>query len=136
MTKQEAVKLFIEREFNSVPTTWVEAIAEHVDGNPINPPMWGTMFIVDDTIGSQLLALSELVKLSEDCEAHYSRTQCNNCKNYEEEMDGARHITGTCAYIYNVDNTHVIGINGAGFDFFDGVWDKFYDLLAIKWHEE
>jgi hypothetical protein len=58
----------------------------------------------------------------------------------DEEMSGARCILDedgrpTAAYIYLIAGEYVIGINGAGWNFYDGVWDKLYDVCDIRWHE-
>ena len=57
-----------------------------------------------------------------------------------EEMSGAHCIldkdsNATAAYIYVVADEYVIGINGAGWNFYDGVWDKLYDVCGMRWHE-
>jgi hypothetical protein len=43
--------------------------------------------------------------------------------------------THAAAYIYEVAAEHVISINGAGWNFYDGVWDKLYDVCGMRWHE-
>jgi hypothetical protein len=58
----------------------------------------------------------------------------------DEEMAGARcildeHGNVTAAYIYDITDDYVIGVHGAGWNFYDGVWDKLYDLCGIRWHE-
>ena len=55
-------------------------------------------------------------------------------------MSGAHRIldkdgNATAAYIYGIADDYVIGINGAGWNFYDGVWDKLYDVCGIRWHE-
>ena len=57
-----------------------------------------------------------------------------------EEMSGAHRILDkdgnpTAAYIYVIADEYVIGINGAGWGFYHGVWDKLYDVCGIRWHE-
>jgi hypothetical protein len=57
-----------------------------------------------------------------------------------EEMSGAHRIldkdgNATAAYIYLIADEYVIGVNGAGWDFYDGVWDKLYNVCGIRWHE-
>ena len=48
------------------------------------------------------------------------------------DKDGNR----TSIYVYEVEDEIVIGVNGAGWDFYQGVWDELYDLLGLKWHDE
>jgi hypothetical protein len=57
-----------------------------------------------------------------------------------EEMSGAHRILDkdgnpTAAYIYDIADDYVVGVNGAGWDFYHGVWDKLYDVCGIRWHE-
>ncbi|NIQ13272.1 MAG: hypothetical protein GTO02_02330 [Candidatus Dadabacteria bacterium] len=42
----------------------------------------------------------------------------------------------TAAYIHNIRGVWVISIDGAGWNFYDGVWDRIYDALGLKWHNE
>jgi hypothetical protein len=58
----------------------------------------------------------------------------------DEEMSGARCILNesgytTAAYIYVIADEYVVGVNGAGWNFYDGVWDRLYDVCGIRWHE-
>ena len=57
-----------------------------------------------------------------------------------EEMSGAHRIldkdgNATAAYIYDIADDYVVGVNGAGWNFYDGVWDRLYDVCGIRWHE-
>ena len=57
-----------------------------------------------------------------------------------EEMAGARCILDedgkpTAAYIYDIAGDYIIGVHGAGWNFYDGVWDKLYDVCGIRWHD-
>ena len=100
--------------------------------------MWGTMWLVEKFIGKQLMANAIVI---DECEKHIDITdgenpECEKCANYNEEMIGACNIKGTAAYIYEVDGRYVVGIHGAGWDFYDGVWDRLYDLLGLEWHDD
>jgi hypothetical protein len=44
-----------------------------------------------------------------------------------------RHATPV--YIYDVAGEYVVGIHAAGWNFYDGVWDRLYDVCGIRWHE-
>ena len=55
-------------------------------------------------------------------------------------MSGAHRIldkdsNATAAYIYDIADDYVVGVNGAGWDFYHGVWYKLYDVCGIRWHE-
>lgn len=121
MTKDEAVKKWVET-LSSVPTDWVKRQLEKEDGFA-NLPMWGTMFFVDEAIGEELTEKSNYIDDEDD------------------EMYGNRQVVdkdgyGINLYIYEVDGHYLLGINGAGWDFFDGVWDKLYDAVGMMWHDE
>lgn len=157
MTKREAIEKFVERDFHPVPQEWVKIIAEANDEFP-SLPMWGTMWIVDQHLGERLMAHSRLMA-SEASELVYS----DNVEEQEgikakveqaikdgdftfleeyvsEEMAGEHCVLDkegktTAVYIYEVGDEYVIGVHGAGWNFYDGVWDKLYDLLGLEWHE-
>ena len=63
-------------------------------------------------------------------------------EDYVDEEMGYEHnvldVDGspTAVYIYDIEGYYVIGVNGAGWDFYGGVWDKMYDVCGLKWHKE
>lgn len=119
MTKQEAIKIFVERNFSAIPQDWVKIVSNELGAEIYSWPMWSMMWIIDGNVGEQLLKHAKEVGENDD----------------NEEMRGAMRIADTAAYIYELDGEHVLGINGAGWDFYDGVWDVLYDLVGLKWHE-
>lgn len=136
MTKKEAVELFVERNLNSIPTDWIQIVAEAKGEEIMAWPMWGTMWRVDDWVGEKLMTAAKPV---EHCDKYgdddHNPDLCDICVGYDEEMAGAYQIDGTAAYIYEIDGDYVIGVHGAGWDFYEGVWDALYDLLGYKWHD-
>lgn len=159
MNKKEAIEEFVKRDFNSVPQDWVQKIAES-EGEYPNLPMWGTMWIVDNWLGERLMEKSRMMapdhneidleeierkegeekrKLIEKAieEEDWSELELY----YDEEMAYERSVLDvdgdpTSMFIYEVGDEYVVGINGAGWDFYDGVWDRIYDTLGLKWHKE
>lgn len=113
----------VEREFSPIPTPWVRTIGEIHGGELFNLPMWGTMWLVNDYVGTKLSR--HAVTMSADCG-----------DDYDEEMEGERWIKGTAAYLYRIENQWVVGVNGAGWNFYEGVWDVIYDLLGLEWHKQ
>lgn len=139
MTKQEAIKAFVEQELNAIPQDWVQTIAEAKHTDIYAWPMWGTMWIVDEYIGKPLMEKSILFVDPSECENHDADTTCQACE--EEEMRGAHCITDkngetTRAFIYEIDGQYLIGVHGAGWNFYDGVWDEIYNALGMQWHDE
>lgn len=159
MNKLEAIKDFINRDLNAVPQEWVKIVAEN-EGNYPRLPMWGTMWIVEeDFIGKKLIKHSRIMAESaeeieldaieneKDREA-VQKAIANDQQDWslleqyiDEEMAGEHCVLDkdgntTALFVYEVGDEYVIGVNGAGWNFYDGVWDKLYDLLGLKWHEE
>ena len=159
MNKLEAVEEFVKRDFNSVPQDWVRKIAES-EGEYSNFPMWGTMWIVDTFLGEQLMEKSRMMAESpqdidldqiEEEEGKAKREKIEKAIEdedwselemyYDEEMAYERSVLDvdgdpTAMFIYEVGDEYVVGINGAGWNFYDGVWDRIYDTIGLKWHEE
>ncbi len=131
--KEECIKLWVERNFSGVPTEWVQAVAEKKGLDIYAWPMWGTMWLVDDYIGEKLMEASVMMTTSDECENHDKDTNCDTCDT--EEMAGAYNIKGTSAYIYDIDGQYVVGIHGAGWNFYQGVWDALYDICGTEWHK-
>lgn len=159
MNKQQAVEEFVERDFNSVPQEWVQIVAEH-EGEYPNFPMWGTMWIVDTSLGEQLVEKSrrmvyeaedidldeieekEGLKRRKQVEKAIKEEDWSVIENYvNEEMADELCVLDkdgdpTSMFVYEVRDEYVVGINGAGWNFYDGVWDRIYDTLGLQWHEE
>jgi hypothetical protein len=69
MSKQEAVERFISR-FSAIPTEWVKIVAEK-SGDEFYGIMWGTMFIVNDSVDKRRIkALLKPVEDEEDESRH------------------------------------------------------------------
>ena len=127
MTKKEAIEIFAEKRFNPIPTEWVRVIAEKCDEYP-NLPMWGTMWQVDNYCGELLMKKVHMI-------------DAYNNEDDSEEMNGAYNVldkdgNATAVYVYEIDGRYLIGVHGAGWDFYDGVWDMLYDLYGCIWHED
>lgn len=160
MTKEEAIKLFVDREFHPIPLEWVQIIAEKLDAEIYSWPMWGTMWQIDSFIAERLLKHSQVMvgeaseidldAIEDEQEKKEVKTAIEDLKKesiawggcailekyVNEEMAGATNITGTAAFIYKIDGQYLIGINGAGWDFYNGVWDRLYDICEMEWHDK
>ena len=123
MNKKEAIEKFVQRDFSPVPQEWVKIVMESKN-QPAPLPMWGTMWIVNFGIWGEKLWKN-------------SSPMDENVDGFDEEMEGQNYINGIpSVYIYEIDDQYVIGVNGAGWNFYDGVWDKLYDFFGLEWHEE
>jgi len=135
-TKDQAVQRFQERNFQSIPSDWVQTIFN--DRNSEHKlPMYGTVWIVEEYWGRKLFTIkSKLLK-----EYDSNRTQAYNDKNTHCEMAGERAVIDrdglpTNIFMYELDGRYVMGVHGCGYSSFDGVWDVLYDLFELKWHLE
>lgn len=162
MTKQEAIEKMMDRDFHQIPTEWVRHISEATN-EPHNLPMWGTMWMVDDFVKNRLNTRRmvgspdeiDLKAIDDKQEIKDIKTAMRDLKkesiswggcaileNYvDEEMAGEECILDadgrpTAAFLYEIDGRYLIGVNGAGWDFCDGVWDRIYDALGLRWHDE
>lgn len=150
----------VSRDFNHVPREWVEMVAEH-NGEYPHLGMWGTCFIVKNFIGEQLKEKARYLftdkmelEAALDLEFKDDKKEKARVKRaiaaddwgvlgeyVDEEMGGEWNVrdvdgTATAAYIHEVGGEWVVSINGAGWNFYDGVWDRIYDSLGLRWHDE
>jgi hypothetical protein len=124
-------------------------------------PMWGTMWIVNAHLGEKFMQHSRVmagdaneidIESIDDAkrrgnvqnaitglkEENIDWAGCAILEEYiNEEMSGTHRIldkdgNATAAYIYDIADEYVIGINGAGWNFYDGVWNKLYDVCGIR----
>lgn len=162
MTKDEAVKAFVDREFSSIPTEWAQKVAEATNAEIYAWPMWGTMWMIDDHLAGMFRKHSqikygdadELRDNLDSIEDAEKRAEIESALDelkaekisygelailepyLDEEMSGALCIANTAAYLYEIDGHWLVGINGAGWNFYDGVWNTLYDLTGWTWHDE
>ena len=160
MNKKEAIENWVSQEVSSIPQEWVKIIAEHIDHEYPSLPMWGTMFIVSEFDGEKFMKNSRRMVYDKDdidldeieekegkerrkvIEKAIEEEDYSKYEEYiDEEMDRAQCILDkdgntTAAYIYEVDGRYIVGINGAGWNFYDGVWDRLYDVADLHWHTE
>lgn len=135
MNKKEAVQYFVDTRLKGVPQDWVRTICES-KGEYHVFPIWGTMWFIDDDWGRILM---ENARIMQECDDE--KSQRWNERNANEEMIGEYavvdvHGDTTNIFIYEIDDRFLIGVNGAGYDFYDGVWDVLYDTLGLLWHKE
>jgi hypothetical protein len=80
--------------------------------------MWGTMFIVNDSVDKR--RIKALLKPVED---------------EEDELYGSQEVGDTGISAFEIDGELVLGINGAGYDFYEQHWTPLYNALGYEWHE-
>lgn len=160
MTKEEAVRRWVEQELSGLSQDWAERLFVSFNGYSPKLPMWGTMWVVNKFDGEKFWKNSRRMASSpktidldeiEEREGKGRRDAIEKAieednyyefeEYYDEEMGGERCVLDkngdtTAVFIYELDGEHVIGVNGAGWDFYDGVWDRLYDAAGLKWHKE
>ena len=105
-------------QFSSIPQEWVQTMAEK-NSDEFYGIMWGTMWIVNDHV--DIRRIEKLLKSVND---------------EDDEMNGYQEIGDTGIYAFNIADKLVLGINGAGYDFFEDHWTPLYETLGYKWHAE
>ena len=160
MTKEEAIKKWVNQEFSALSQDWVERLFDSFQGYHPDLPMWGTMWICNQFDGEKFFENSRVMAPSpetidldeiEEKEGEKKRKLVEKAIEdddwsiselyYSEEMAGERCVLDkdgnpTSVYIYELDGRYIIGVNGAGWDFYDGVWDRLYDVAGLHWHDE
>ncbi len=153
LTKKEAIQKMVN-ELSSISQEHLRIISEH-NGEYHSFPMWGTMWRLD-YFGNTLWEKSRIMVESkeeiyrddfiDDKEREEFQARLDDPNDYmeeyiDEEMQGERCILDkngehTALFIYDIDGEYYIGINGAGWDFYDGVWDRLYDAMGLNWHTD
>ncbi len=115
-TKYEAAQRLVE-SLAAIPTEWVTIVAEHTDAE-FYGIMWGTMFLVNDPVDKEhIQALLRPVTDPED------------------ELYGSQEVGETGISAFEIDGELVLGINGAGYNFYEHHWLPLYEALGYAWHE-
>ena len=116
MTQHEAAERLVNG-FSAIPTEWAKIIAEHT-GAEFYGIMWGTMFLVNEPVDKRRIqALLQPVT------------------NVKDELYGSEEVGETGISAFAIDGELVLGINGAGYDFYAHHWIPLYEVLGYGWHD-
>jgi hypothetical protein len=80
--------------------------------------MWGTMFLVNDPVDKRRI-----------------QTLLQPVDDEEDELYGCEEVGNTGIFAFDIDGEFVLGINGAGYDFYEHHWIPLYEALGYSWHE-
>ena len=80
--------------------------------------MWGTMFLVNDPVDKERIQ-SLLHPVTDE----------------EDELYGYEEVGETGIFAFAIDDELVLGIHGAGYNFFEHHWIPLYEALGYGWHE-
>ena len=101
--------------FSAIPERWARILADEY-GDDFKGVMWGTMFLVNNYVDRE--RIFDLLRTVDD-----------------EELGVVREVADIGIFAWEIDGELVLGINGAGYDFFASHWRKLYDALGYRWHE-
>lgn len=101
-------------QFAAIPQSWIHIVAEYF-GDDFHGVMWGTMFVVSDSVDQW-----KIRKLLRSVE--------------HDELGSFHEVPGTGVFAWEIDGELVLGIHGAGYDFYAEHWSKLYDALEYRWH--
>ncbi len=118
MTKKEAAERLVNA-MSAIPTNWIEIIAEKT-GDEFYGIGWGTMFLVNNSIDKRKIEALLKTPTHED---------------EDDDMNGAKVVEETGIYAFYIDDELVLGINGAGYDFYEAHWIPLYEALGYNWHD-
>ncbi|WP_197441260.1 hypothetical protein [Thalassoglobus neptunius] len=100
--------------FSSIPTRWLQRIDEDL----LWTPMWGTVFMPTNSV--DIRNIEELLApISDDPSVAPS---------------GWDKVGDTGIIVIQCDDELILGIDGAGYDFYTDHWIKLYDALGYEWH--
>ena len=103
--------------FSAIPTDWVQIVAQQT-GAEFYGIMWGTMFIVNDPVDKERI-----------------QALLHTVKDEEDDLSGCQEVGQTGINAFDVDGELVLGIQGAGYDFYEHHWVPLYEALGYSWHE-
>ena len=116
MTKYQAAERLVD-SFSAIPTEWVKIIAAQT-GAEFYGIMWGTMFLVNEPVDKRWI-----------------KSLLQPVTNAKDEFYGMQEVGDTGISAFEIDGELVLGINGAGYDFYAHHWIPLYEALGYAWHD-
>ena len=158
MRKIEAVERMVNQEFNAIPLTLIEKAYPEIDGwENITPLKSGDVveylgdyyelitvleeneIVIEDAEGNkQTVDIEEIYKDDEIIFPMWSTVW--QTVGFQSEWIG-RNLdkVANCGFeIYEAEDLdgYIIGVNGAGYDFYEAHWVPLYEAQGLKWHNE
>ena len=119
-SKRSAVRRLVD-SFSHIPGSWMEELIAH-RGECLLLPMWGTLFIPKDAADRR------------NMERLLCPIEASNEEDEEFANAGWQAVAGTGILAIEFDGELLLGIHGAGYDFYEHHWAKLYDALDYHWH--
>lgn len=107
--------------FSAIPTRWIAGLRD-AWRDPIALPMWGELYLIcDGSVAEHLRSAAVDIESDSDdlIELAYS---------------GWQMVGDSGVLIREFDDELLLGIHGAGYDFFEAHWVPLYDALGYQWH--
>jgi len=126
--KRDAVKRMVD-SMSYIPYGWLEHIKEGL-AEYFPDPMWGTIWLAGDNKG----CFEEIMKEYDlDNEEKLDEDEGEECA---ELICGGWHELGDSGvFVRELDEELLVGINGAGYNFYQAHWEKLYEAVGFLWHE-
>ncbi|MCA9068800.1 MAG: hypothetical protein KDA84_07755 [Planctomycetaceae bacterium] len=123
--RRKAVHRLVD-SFSQIPARWIEKLSHDSDlDGPIALPMWGTLFAPNNP--ADVSNITNLLKKFEP--------NIDNDEMATLALSGWQEVADTGIYAREFDDELLLGIHGAGYDFYDHHWSKLYDALGYQWHD-
>ncbi len=120
--KRAAVHRLVD-SFSQIPADWIRELAEH-QGETLAIPMWGTVFAPHD--GSDAAAIRRLCRPIAGAEGDADMESLT--------ASGWEAVAETGILAVTFDEVLLLGIHGAGYDFYADHWEPLYNALGYHWH--
>lgn len=105
--------------YSTFPTEWLTRLSNH----EIATPMWGTLFLLNDSY--DVSQISELLTPI-DSEGNDDRERLKD--------SGWQSVGNTGIFAIEFEDQLIMGIDGAGYCFYESHWSKLYSELGFRWH--
>ena len=109
--------------FSSIPSRWIGELAVH-RGENLALPMWGTLFMPGNSVD-----VRNMERLLIDLPPNVGSDRDDLLSS------GWKQVGNTGVLACQFDDELLLGIDGAGYDFYGEHWEPLYVALGYHWHE-
>lgn len=115
-----------------IPYGWLEIVRDS-QNDYFSLPMWGTVWVAGDNKGCFEDLMKEYDLENEKDEEKLIEDEGEECATLI--FDGWRELGDSGVFAREFDDELLIGIHGAGYNFYDAHWEPLYDAVGYRWHE-
>ncbi len=120
--KRAAVSSLV-RSFSQIPSDCAAGMAEQSD-MALPLPMWGTLFVPSDPVDAARIRRMCGPITGSDGDEELQRL----------ESAGWKEAANTGVLAVDFHGALILGIHGAGYNFFPQHWEPLYEALEYEWH--